>query len=184
MASLSSIGERVGRGDYKVVEAQNSIVFLPPLVGIMNVEEKMKELGIELPEAPAPKGNYIGAKWAGNIAFSCGQGPFSSTKRGMVGKDLTVEEGYQAARETGLNCLAQLKAQLGSLNGITQVLQVIGFINSAEGFMDQPAVLNGFTDLLVSIWGDPQGKPARAAYPAHHPGWIALEAWMVVELEE
>jgi enamine deaminase RidA (YjgF/YER057c/UK114 family) len=150
----------------------------------MNVEEKMKELGIELPEAPAPKGNYIGAKWAGNIAFSCGQGPFSSTKRGMVGEGLTVEEGYQAAREVGLNCLAQLKAQLGSLNGIKQVLQVVGFINSAEGFMAQPAVLNGFTDLLVSIWGDPEGKPARAALPVHHPGWIAVEAWMVVELEE
>jgi enamine deaminase RidA (YjgF/YER057c/UK114 family) len=150
----------------------------------MNVEEKMKELGIELPEAPAPKGNYIGAKWAGNIAFSCGQGPFESSKRGLVGKDLTVEEGYQAARETGLNCLAQLKAHLGSLDRIKQVLQVIGFINSTEGFMDQPAVLNGFTDLLISIWGDPGGKPARAALPAYHPGWIAIEAWMVVELEE
>ena len=150
----------------------------------MDVEERIKELGIELPEAPAPKGNYIGAKWAGNLAFSCGQGPFESTKWGMGGKVHTVEEGYQAARETGLNCLAQLKKQLGSLTRIKQVLQVIGFINSAEGFMDQPAVLNGFTDLLVSIRGDPQGKPARAAIPVHHPGWIPIEAWMVVELEE
>jgi len=78
----------------------------------MNVEERIKELGIELPKAPEPKGNYIGAKWAGNIAFSCGQGPFPTTKRGLVGKDLTLEEGYQGARETGLNCLAQLKKQL------------------------------------------------------------------------
>ena len=121
----------------------------------MGVEERIKELGIELSEAPAPKGNYIGAKWAGNIAFSCGQGPFSSTRLGMVGEDLSVEEGYQAARETGLNCLVQLKAQLGSLNRIKQVLQAVGLINGTEGFMDQPAVLNGFTDLLVSIWGDP-----------------------------
>jgi len=150
----------------------------------MNVEEKMKELGIELPEAPAPMGHYVGAKWAGNIAFSCGQGPFRSTKRGMVGAELTLEEGYQAARETGLNCLAQLKKHLGTLNGIKQVLQVVGFINSAEGFMQQPGVLNGFTDLLIEIWGDPGGKPARAALPVHHPGWIAVEAWMVVELEE
>ena len=88
----------------------------------MGVEERIKELGIELPEAPAPKGNYIGAKWAGTIAFSCGQGPFESTKWGMVGNVHTVEEGYQAARETGLNCLAQLKKQLGSLNRIKQVL--------------------------------------------------------------
>ena len=150
----------------------------------MSVEEKLKEMGLELPPAPAPMGNYIGAKWAGNIAFSCGQGPFRSTKRGMVGQELTVEEGYQAARETCLNCLAQLKKHLGSLDRIKQVLQVIGFINSAEGFMQQPAVLNGFTDLLVELFGNPGGKPARVALPVHHPGWIALEAWMVVELKE
>jgi enamine deaminase RidA (YjgF/YER057c/UK114 family) len=150
----------------------------------MSVEEKIKEMGLKLPPAPAPKGNYTGAKWAGNIAFSCGQGPFETTKLGLVGKDLTLEEGYRAAREVGLNCLAQLKKRLGSLDRIGQVLQVVGFINSAEGFMEQPAVLNGFTDLLVELWGDPEGKPARAALPVHHPGWIAVEAWMVVELKE
>jgi enamine deaminase RidA (YjgF/YER057c/UK114 family) len=150
----------------------------------MLVEEKLGKLGLKLPLPPAPKGVYIGAKWAGNIAFSCGQGPFETTKRGMVGKDLTVEEGYKAAQEVCLNCLAQLKKQLGSLDRIKQVLQVIGFINSAEGFMDQPKVLNGFTDLLVQLYGDPEGKPARAALPIHHPGWIAVEAWMVVELKQ
>jgi enamine deaminase RidA (YjgF/YER057c/UK114 family) len=150
----------------------------------MSVEEKLKRMGLKLPLAPAPKGNYIGAKWAGNIAFSCGQGPFETSKLGLVGKDLTLEEGYRAAREVGLNCLAQLKKRLGSLDRIGQVLQVVGFINSAEGFMEQPAVLNGFTDLLVELWGDPEGKPARAALPVHHPGWIAVEAWMVVELKE
>ena len=150
----------------------------------MSVEKKLEKMGLKLPPAPAPKGNYVGAKWAGNIAFSCGQGPFETTKRGLVGKDLTLEEGYHAAREVGLNCLAQLKKQLGSLDKIKQVLQVVGFINSAEGFMKQPAVLNGFTDLLVELWGNPGGKPARAALPVHHPGWIAVEAWMVVELKE
>jgi len=148
----------------------------------MKPEERIKELGIKLPDAPGYKGNYIGAKWAGNIAFSCGQGPFGTTKNGMVGKDLTIEEGYQGAREVGLNCLAQLKKQLGSLDRIKQVLQVVGFINSAEGFMDQPKVLNGMTDLLIEIFGDYEGRPARAAIPAHHPGWICVEAWMVVEL--
>jgi enamine deaminase RidA (YjgF/YER057c/UK114 family) len=150
----------------------------------MSIEDKLKEMEVELPPAPAPKGNYIGAKWADKIAFSCGQGPFETTKRGMVGEDLTLEEGYQAAREVGLNCLAHLKKRLGSLDRIKQVLQVVGFINSAEGFMKQPAVLNGFTDLLVELWGDPGGKPARAALPVHHPGWIAVEAWMVVELKD
>lgn len=149
----------------------------------MSVEKKLEGLGLKLPTAPAPAGNYIGAKWAGNIAFSCGQGPFRTTKRGLVGGDLTLEEGYQAAKEACLNCLAQLKKFLGSLDRIKQVLQVVGFINSAEGFMQQPAVLNGYTDLLVELFGDPAGKPARAALPLHHPGWIAVEAWMVVELK-
>jgi len=118
----------------------------------MDVEARLKELGIKLPEAPGAKGNYIGAKWAGNIAFSCGQGPFETTKRGMVGEDLTIEEGYQGARETALNCLAQLKKQMGTLDNIKQVLQVVGFVNSAEGFMDQPKVLNGFTERPGWSW--------------------------------
>jgi enamine deaminase RidA (YjgF/YER057c/UK114 family) len=150
----------------------------------MSIEEKLKNLGLELPSPPNYKGNYIGAKFTKEIAFSCGQGPFESTKKGMVGKDLTIEEGYKASQEVCLNCLAQLKRQLGSLDRIKQVLQVIGFVNSAEGFMDQPKVLNGYTDLLVKLWGDPAGKPARAALPVHHPGWIAVEAWMVVELKD
>jgi enamine deaminase RidA (YjgF/YER057c/UK114 family) len=150
----------------------------------MFIEAKLKRLGLELPPPPAPKGNYIGAKWVGNIAFSCGQGPFSTTKRGMVGKELTLEEGYKAAQEAGLNCLSQLKKQLGNLDRIKQVLQVVGFVNSAEGFMDQPKVMNGFTDMLVNLFGDPEGKPARTSLPLHHPGWIAVEAWMVVELKE
>ncbi|MGD0803563.1 MAG: RidA family protein [Candidatus Bathyarchaeia archaeon] len=150
----------------------------------MSIEAKLKKLGLELPSPPNYKGNYIGAKWANNIAFSCGQGPFDKTKRGMVGKELTLDEGYKAAQEVGLNCLSQLKRQLGSLDRIKQILQVIGFVNSADGFMDQPKVLNGFTDLLVNLYGDPEGKPARAAIPLHHPGWVAVEAWMVVELKE
>lgn len=149
----------------------------------MSVEEKLKKLGLELPLAPSPVGVYTGAKQSGNIVFSAGQGPFRTTKRGMVGKDLTVEEGYKAAREVCLNCLSQLKAVLGDLDKIEQVLQVVGFINSAEGFMNTPAVLNGFTELLVELFGPEKGKPTRAALPVHHPEWIAVEAWMVVEIK-
>lgn len=150
----------------------------------MSIEAKLKKLGLELPLPPTPKGNYIGAKWVSNIAFSCGQGPFATSKRGLVGKDLTMEEGYKAAQEACLNCLSQLKKQLGSLDKIKQVLQVVGFVNSAEGFMDQPKVMNGYTDLLVNLFGDIEGKSARTSLPLHHPGWIAVEAWMVVELKE
>jgi enamine deaminase RidA (YjgF/YER057c/UK114 family) len=149
----------------------------------MSVEKKLEKMGLKLPPAPAPRGVYLGAKQVGNIVYSAGQGPFNTTKRGLVGKDLTLEEGYQAAREVCLNCLAQLKTVIGNLDRIKQVLQVVGFINSGEGFMEQPAVLNGFTDLLVELFGPEQGKPARAALPVHHPGWIAVEAWMVVELK-
>ena len=149
----------------------------------MNIEEKLNKLGLKLPPAPAPRGIYVGAKQTGNIVFSAGQGPFTTTKRGLIGKDLTLEEGYQAAREVCLNCLAQLKTVIGDLDRIKQVLQVVGFINSADGFMQQPAVLNGFTDLLVELFGAERGKPTRAALPVHHPGWIAVEAWMVVELK-
>lgn len=150
----------------------------------MSVEEKLKKLGLTLPPAPTPVGVYVGAKQSGNIVFSAGQGPFRTTRRGLVGKDLTLEEGYQAARETCLNCLSQLKTVIDDLDRIKQVLQVVGFINSAEGFMRQPAVLNGFTELLVELFGPERGKPTRAALPVHHPGWIAVEAWMVVELKE
>jgi len=150
----------------------------------MIIEEKIEKLGLKLPaQAPTPKGVYVGAKWAGNIAFTAGQGPFESSKKGMVGKDLTIEEGYKCAQEVCLNCLSQLKKQLGDLDRIKQVVQVIGFINSAEGFYDQPKVLNGFTDLMVKLYGEAEGRPARAALPLHHPGWIAVEAWMVVELK-
>jgi enamine deaminase RidA (YjgF/YER057c/UK114 family) len=150
----------------------------------MLVEEKLKKLGLELPSAPNYKGNYIGAKISSDrIVFVCGQGPFASTKNGMVGKEVTVEEAYKAAQETGLNSLAQLKRQIGDLDRVKQVLQVIGMVNSAEGFFDQPKVMNGFTDLLVELFGDPAGKPARAALPAHFPGWIIVEAWMTVELK-
>jgi enamine deaminase RidA (YjgF/YER057c/UK114 family) len=150
---------------------------------IMTIEEKLETLGLKLPPTPAPAGIYVGAKQAGNLVFSAGQGPFTTTKRGVVGKDLTVDEGYQAARESCLRCLSQLKSVIGDLDRIKQVVQVIGFINSAEGFMQQPSVLNGFTELLVQLFGPEAGKPARTALPVNHPGWIAVEAWMVVELK-
>ena len=150
----------------------------------MDIEEKIGKLGLELPSPAPPVATYIGAKQTGNLVFTAGQAPFRTTKRGMVGEDLTVEEGYQAARETCLNCLSRLKAVIGDLNKIRQVMQVIGFINSAEGFMNQPAVLNGFTDLLVELFGKEKGTPTRAALPVHHPGWISIEAWMIVEIKQ
>jgi enamine deaminase RidA (YjgF/YER057c/UK114 family) len=149
----------------------------------MLVEEKLTKIGLKLPYPPAPEGAYLGAKQSGKIAFTCGQNPFITTKRGLIGKDLSLEEGYKAAQETCLNCLAQLKNLIGSLERIKQVLQVVGFINSADGFMDQPKIMNGFTDLLVSLYGEKNGKPTCAVIPINHTGLEAIEAWMIVELK-
>jgi len=148
----------------------------------MSIEDKLGKLGLKLPTAPAPAGTYVGAKQVGKLVFSANQGPFRTTKRGFVGKDLTIEEAYQAARECCLNCLAQLKSVIGNLDRIKQVVEVRGFVNSAEGFTQQPAVMNGFTELLVELFGPESGKPARGALPAHIPGWMAVNAYMVVEL--
>ena len=148
----------------------------------MNVEAKMKKLGIELPTAPTPKGNYIGAKWAGNIAFSCGQGPFVSTKRGLVGKDLTLEEGYQAAKVVGINQLAVLKKELGNLNKVKRIVKVKGMINAAPDFTEHSKVINGYSDLMVAVFGE-RGKHARAAVGMGSlPKNIAVEIEMIVEV--
>lgn len=149
----------------------------------MVIEDQLKKLGLNLPNPPPPEGNYVGAKLSGVMAFTSGQTPFTTTKRGLVGKDLTIDEGYSAARETCLNCLAQLKCLLGSLDRIKQVIQVVGYINSAEGFMDQAKVLNGFTDLLTQLFGEVDARPVRAAIPIHHLGLEAIEVWMIVEVK-
>jgi enamine deaminase RidA (YjgF/YER057c/UK114 family) len=149
----------------------------------MSVEEKLEKLGLKLPVAPTPAGTYIGSKQTGKLVYTASQGPFPTTKRGLVGKDLNVEEGYKAAREACLNCLAQLKSVIGDLNRVYKVVHVVGMVNSEEGFNDVPKVLNGFTDLLVELYGSDNGKPARAVMPIHHGGWPAVSAYMIVELK-
>jgi len=150
----------------------------------LKVEEKLKSLGLELPEPPKPAGAYIGAKEAGGFVFVAGQGPGPGFKMGKIGKDLTLEEGYEAAKRTALNCLAQLKALIGDLDRVEKIMQVIGFINSADGFRQQPAVLNGFTELLIKIFGDEVGRPTRAAIAVSVEGWLPVEAYMIVKLKD
>ena len=150
----------------------------------MEVEKRLKDLGIELPEPPKPKGAYIGAKKAGVFVYTAGQGPGDDFKRGKIGRDLTLEEGYEAARRCAINCLAQLKAVIGDLDRVESVVRVTGYINSADGFTQQPAVLNGFTDLLIKIFGDEAGRPTRAAIAVSVEGWIPVEADMIVKLRE
>jgi enamine deaminase RidA (YjgF/YER057c/UK114 family) len=148
-------------------------------------EARLKELGILLPKAPAPVANYVNAVRTGNLLFLAGKGPTGPDGKdviGKLGKDLTVEQGYQAARFVAINQLAVLKAELGDLNRVTRIIKVLGMVNSDPAFTDQPAVVNGYSDLLVAVFGD-KGKHARSAVGmATLPRGIAVEVEMIVEI--
>jgi enamine deaminase RidA (YjgF/YER057c/UK114 family) len=149
-------------------------------------EKRLAALGIELPTPPAPVANYVRAVTTGKLVFLAGHGPLKpdgTYVTGKLGKDLTIEEGYEAARLTAIAMLASLKAEIGDLDRVRRIVKVTGMVNSDPAFTDQPKVINGCSDLLVSIFGD-QGKHARAAVGmASLPIGIAVEIEMVVEVE-
>ena len=119
----------------------------------------------ELPPAPKPVGNYEAVVQAGDLIYTSGMIPLVEGElrfKGKVGRELTVEDGYEAARVCTLNGLSAVLSYLGTLERVKRVVQVVGYVASAEGFTDQPKVLNGATDLLVDIFGD-RGKPSRLA---------------------
>ena len=151
----------------------------------MSAEKKLKDLGITLPSAPNPVANYVTAVKVGNLLFLAGHGPFKDGKTkisGKVGKELTVEEGYQAARNMTLNCLATIKATLGDLDKVKRVVKLLGMVNCTEDFKDQPKVMNGCSDLLVEIFGE-AGKHARSAVGMQAlPGGISVEIEMILEV--
>ena len=153
----------------------------------MGAESRLKELGITLPPPTTPLANYVGAVRVGNLLFLSGHGPIrdgAPSARGTLGRDLTVEQGYQAAREVGLALLATTRATLGSLDRVRRVVKVLGMVRSAEGFGDQPKVINGFSDLMVQVFGDAAGKHARSAVGmAELPMGIPVEIEMVLEVE-
>jgi enamine deaminase RidA (YjgF/YER057c/UK114 family) len=149
-------------------------------------EARLKQKNIELLPVTAPVANYVGSVRAGNLLFLSGAGPDREWwgKGGKVGKDLTVEEGYRAARSTGLNLLATTRQALGSLDKVKRVVKVLGMVNSAPGFTDQPKVINGFSDLMVEVFGEAIGKHARSAVGmAELPFAIPVEIEMVLEVE-
>nr|WP_309100012.1 RidA family protein [Fredinandcohnia onubensis] len=153
----------------------------------MDIYVNLKELGIELPEANKPVAEYEPAKTFGNLVYTSGQDCRKNGEliyKGKVGKDgLTIEQGYEAARQTMINCLAVLHQEIGDLNRVKQVVKVLGFVNSADGFVEQPYVMNGASELLVQVFGE-KGKHARSAFSANElPFDTPVEIEMIVELE-
>ena len=131
----------------------------------MTIEGKVKQLGLALPEPLVPPGNFQLVKVHAGLAYIAGHGPFDGATplvQGLVGRDLTVDEAYEAARLTALSILASLKQELGDLDRVTQWLRAVGYVQCAPDFEQNAAVVNGFSDLIVELWGD-AGRHARSA---------------------
>jgi enamine deaminase RidA (YjgF/YER057c/UK114 family) len=151
----------------------------------MQVEAKLRELGLVLPKPPEPVASYVPALQVGDLLFLSGttcyvDGGF--LHKGRVGAELTVEEGYDAARQTALNLLSVLKATLGDLDRLEQVVKLNGYVNSDAEFDRQPEVINGASDLLEKLYGQ-RGKHARTAIGVRAlPGHIPVEIELIVKV--
>jgi enamine deaminase RidA (YjgF/YER057c/UK114 family) len=152
-----------------------------------DVEQTLQQKGIVLPASSKPVANYVNAVRTGNLVYLSGKGPTKADGTnitGKVGKDLTIEQGYEAARLAGINQLAALKAETGNLNKVKRIIKVLGLVNCPNDFTDQPKVINGFSDLMVEVFGD-KGKHARSAVGTNSlPSNIAVEVEMIVEVED
>ena len=162
-------------------------VVLSNVINAQDAETKIKEKGIVLVSPSSPVANYVNVVRVGNILYLAGKGPLKPDNTyitGKVGKDLTIEQGYEAARLAAIAHLAVIKNELGSLNKVKRIVKVLGMVNCTEDFKDQPKVINGYSDLMVEIFGD-KGKHARSAVGmAALPFNMAVEVEVIVEVEE
>ncbi len=154
----------------------------------MSAETRLKEIGIALPSPVTPMANYVSSVRSGNLLFLSGHVPRGMDgkppARGKLGKELSLEDGYRTARDVGLSLLATTRAALGSLDRVKRVVKVLGMVASAEGFNDQPKVINGFSDLMVEVFGEDVGKHARSAVGvAELPAGFPVEIEMVLEVD-
>lgn len=151
----------------------------------VSAERRIAELGIELPEVGAPKYTYVPCVQTGNLLFVSGQVCFKDGEllyRGKVGGEVTVAQGQEAARQCALNSLAIVRQHLGSLDRVARIVKLLGFVNSAPGFDGQPTVMNGASDLFVSVFGE-RGKHARSAIGTSElPLQTPVEIEIVVEI--
>jgi enamine deaminase RidA (YjgF/YER057c/UK114 family) len=148
----------------------------------MSAEKKLKQLGIQLGPVTPPVANYLNAVRTGNLLYLAGKGPAGGIT-GIVGKDLTVEQAYGHARTVGLNLMAVMKDELGSLDRVKRIVKVLGMVNAAPGFGDQPKVINGCSDLFVEVFGE-RGRHARSAVGMGSlPMGIPVEIECIIEVE-
>ena len=152
----------------------------------MKVEAKLKELGLLLPEIAKPVAAYVPAVRVANTVYTSGQIPLVKGEvkyKGKLGREFSVEDGYEAAKICALNCLAAAKSLIGDLDRIEKVVKVVGFVNSEAGFTDQPKVINGASELLAKAFG-PAGEHARSAVGvAELPLGVAVEIEMIFQIK-
>jgi enamine deaminase RidA (YjgF/YER057c/UK114 family) len=152
----------------------------------MSAEKRLEELGIDLGTVSPPIANYVNAVRTGNLLFLAGKGPPGKDGRrpkGKVGREYTVEQGYQHARSVGLDLIAVMRAELGSLDKVKRIVKVLGMVNALPEFEDQPKVINGCSDLFVQVFGE-RGKHARSAVGMGSlPMGIPVEIECIVEVE-
>jgi enamine deaminase RidA (YjgF/YER057c/UK114 family) len=153
----------------------------------MKTEQRLKELGIELPEPRAPIANFVNAVRAGNLMFLAGNGPGQPGKplpSGKVGRDFSIEQAYRLARDVGINLIAVMKAELGDLDRVKRIVKVLGMVNATSEYSHQPEVINGCSDLFVEVFGE-RGKHARSAVGMGSlPRGIPVEIEVIIEVED
>lgn len=153
----------------------------------MSAEARLKELNLELPPPPKPAGVYKPVVVIGNLCYVSGHGPLKSDGSmitGRVGADLDQQGGYAAARQTGLAILSSVRAALGSLDRVKRVIKTLGMVNCTSDFTQQPAVINGYSELLADVFGKDNGVGARSAVGMGSlPGNIAVEVEVILEIE-
>lgn len=163
-----------------------SLILLSLNLSAQTPEQKLNQLGIQLPKIPQAIGSYVDMVQVGNLVFLSGRGPLKTDGTyitGKIGGNLTTEEGYQAARLAALNQLAVLRQTFGNLTRIKRIVKVNGYINTSGDFTEQPAVMNGFSDVLIEVFGE-QGRHARTSVGVFTlPKDMAVEVEMIVEIK-
>jgi enamine deaminase RidA (YjgF/YER057c/UK114 family) len=163
------------------------LIFSFSILKSQTPEKNLQNLGITLPKPNSPMYSYVSYIRTGNLIYLSGQGPRKadgSFITGKLGRDLSIDEGAEAAKQTGINLLATLQSAIGDLSKVKRIVKVFGMVNCTENFYEQPKVINGFSDLMVAVFGE-KGKHARSAVGMYSlPMNIAVEVEMIVEVSD